>query len=176
MDTVKSMNSQKSALAQSPSRTVAPLRNRIALFPGTFDPFTIGHDSLVRRALELVDEIVIAIGVNEAKKPFFSLEKRIDMIRELYKNETRIRVESYDSLTIEFAEQINARYILRGIRSVNDFEYEKTIADMNRTISGIETFVLFTEPEYTHISSTLVRELLRYGHDVQQFIPKGMSL
>ncbi len=170
------MDTIKSTLTQSPTHAVSHSRSRIALFPGTFDPFTIGHDSLVRRALELVDEIVIAIGVNEAKKPFFSLEKRIDMIRELYKDESRVRVESYDSLTIEFAKKIDARYILRGIRSVNDFEYEKTIADMNRTISGIETFVLFTEPEYTHISSTLVRELLKYGHDVQQFIPKGMSL
>lgn len=176
MDTLKSMNSHKSAFTQSSPHAVSQSQSRIALFPGTFDPFTIGHDSLVRRALELVDEIVIAIGVNEAKKPFFSLEKRIDMIRELYKDESRVRVESYDSLTIEFAKKIDARYILRGIRSVNDFEYEKTIADMNRTISGIETFVLFTEPEYTHISSTLVRELLKYGHDVQQFIPKGMSL
>ncbi len=158
------------------SGKTAPDNCRTALFPGTFDPFTIGHESLVRRALELVDKIVIAIGVNEAKKTYFSLEKRIEMIRQLYINEPRVQVESYDSLTIEFAKQIDARYILRGIRSVNDFEYEKTIADMNRTISGIETFVLFTQPEYTHISSTLVRELLKYGHDVKPFIPAGMSL
>lgn len=148
---------------------------RIALFPGTFDPFTIGHESLVRRGLDMVDEIVIAVGVNEAKKAYFSLEKRIEMIRDLYKSEPRVRVEGYDSLTIDFARQVGARYILRGIRSVNDFEYEKTIADMNRTISGIETFVLFTEPALTHISSTLVRELLRYGRDVGEFIPKGMK-
>lgn len=151
-------------------------RRTVALFPGTFDPFTTGHESLVRRGLELVDEIVVSIGVNEAKKTYFSLEKRVEMIRRLYRNEPRVRVESYDSLTIEFARKIGAGFILRGIRSVNDFEYEKTIADMNRTISGIETFVLFTEPELTHISSTLVRELLRHGHDVSAFIPKGMNL
>ncbi|MDD2246902.1 MAG: pantetheine-phosphate adenylyltransferase [Proteiniphilum sp.] len=149
---------------------------RIAVFPGTFDPFTTGHESLVRRGLSLMDEIVIAIGVNESKNSFFTLDKRLEMIRELYKNEPRVRVESYDSLTIEFARKTGARYILRGIRSVVDFEYEKTIADMNRTISGIETFVLFTEPALTHVSSSHVRELLRYGHDVSCFIPKGMKI
>jgi len=98
------------------------------------------------------------------------------MIRKLYKDEPRVKVESYDSLTIDFAKIVGARYILRGIRSVVDFEYEKTIADMNRTISGIETFVLFTEPALTHISSTQVRELLRYGCDVSGFVPIGMEL
>jgi len=149
---------------------------RTALFPGTFDPFTVGHESLVRRGLSLMDRIVIAIGVNEAKKSFFPLEKRLSMIRELYRNEPRVSVESYDSLTIEFAQKIGAQYILRGIRSVTDFEYEKTIADMNRTISGIETFVLFTEPALTHVSSSHVRELLRYGYDVSEFVPKGLQL
>lgn len=149
---------------------------RIALFPGTFDPFTIGHESLVRRGLFLMDEIVIAIGVNDAKRSFFPLDKRLRMIRELYRNEPRVSVESYDSLTIEFAQKTGAQYILRGIRSVTDFEYEKTIADMNRTISGIETFVLFTEPALTHVSSSHVRELLRYGYDVSGFVPKGMEL
>jgi len=149
---------------------------RTALFPGTFDPFTIGHESLVRRGLALMDEIVIAIGINESKKSYFTLEKRIGMIREFYREEPRVRVESYDSLTIVFAQEVGAKYILRGIRSVIDFEYEKTIADMNRTISGIETFVLFTEPALTHISSTQVRELLRYGRDISRFIPQGMKI
>jgi len=147
-----------------------------AIFPGTFDPFTIGHHSLVKRSLELVDEIVIAIGKNDAKKSYFSLEERIEMIRSLYKNDSRILVEAYDSLTVDFAKEVGATFIVRGIRSVNDFEYEKTIADMNRKISGIETFILFTEPELTHISSTIVRELLRFGHDVSQFIPDGMDI
>lgn len=161
----------------SPSPPLSPSSGpRIALFPGTFDPFTIGHESLVRRGLDLVDEIVIAIGINESKKAYFSVEKRIEMIRLLYQNEPRVRVESYNSLTVDFAQKTGAKYILRGIRSVNDFEYEKTIADMNRTISGIETFVLFTEPALTHISSTLVRELLRYGRDVSEFIPRGMKI
>ena len=149
---------------------------RIALFPGTFDPFTIGHESLVRRGLQLMDVIVITIGINESKKSYFTLEERLAMIRDLYRKEPRIRVESYSSLTIDFARETGARFILRGIRSVFDFEYEKTIADMNRTISGIETFLLFTEPALTHVSSTQVRELLRYGHEVSLFIPKGMKL
>lgn len=149
---------------------------RIALFPGTFDPFTIGHESLVQRALGLVDEIVIAIGINESKKTYFSLEQRLDMIGDLYQNEPRVKVGYYDCLTIDFAKKTGAKYILRGIRSVNDFEYEKTIADMNRALSGIETFVLFTEPALTHVSSTQVRELLRYGHDVSDFVPKGMKI
>ena len=151
-------------------------QKRIALFPGTFDPFTLGHESLVRRGLTLMDEIVIAIGINEAKKSYFTLEKRIGMIRDLYRDEPRVKVESYNSLTIKFAEEVGARFILRGIRSVIDFEYEKTIADMNRTISGIETFLLFTEPALSHISSSHVRELLSYGQDVSSFIPPGMKI
>ena len=149
---------------------------RKAIFPGTFDPFTIGHYSLVKRSLELVDEIVIAIGVNDTKKTYFPLDKRINMIRALYPDDNRIVVGTYDILTVDYAKETGSNFIIRGIRSVNDFEYEKTIADMNRNISGIETIVLFTEPELTHISSTIVRELLRFGHDVSQFIPKGMSL
>lgn len=147
-----------------------------AIFPGTFDPFTIGHHSLVKRSLELVDEIVIAIGVNDSKQYYFSLEKRIEMIQSLYKDSDRITVGSYNGLTVDYAKETGATFIVRGIRSVNDFEYEKTIADMNRNISGIETFILFTEPNLTHISSTIVRELLRFGHDVSQFVPEGMSL
>ncbi|MBK5719484.1 pantetheine-phosphate adenylyltransferase [Dysgonomonas sp. Marseille-P4677] len=149
---------------------------RKAIFPGTFDPFTIGHYSLVKRSLELVDEIVIAIGKNDAKKSYFTLDSRINMIQSVYKNDKRISVDTYDGLTVDFAKIVNATFIMRGIRSVNDFEYEKTIADMNRKISGIETFILFTEPELTHISSTIVRELLRFGHDVSQFVPEGMNL
>jgi pantetheine-phosphate adenylyltransferase len=145
---------------------------RIALFPGTFDPFTIGHHSLVRRGLELVDEIIISIGINENKQAYFSPEERMDVIRRLYEDDARVRVEAYDSLTVDFAEKMGARFILRGIRTVNDFEYEKSIADVNRKLNGIETFILFTEPEHTHISSSIVRELLRYGKDISSFIPK----
>ncbi|MDR1981835.1 MAG: pantetheine-phosphate adenylyltransferase [Tannerellaceae bacterium] len=147
-----------------------------ALFPGTFDPFTIGHQSLVTRGLTLVDEIIIAIGVNEQKQSYFSLEKRMEAIRTLYRDEPRVRTEAYNLLTVDFAEAMGARFILRGIRTVNDFEYEKSIADVNRKLTGIETFILFTEPEHTHISSSIVRELLRYGKDISLFVPKGTEL
>ncbi|NDW17560.1 pantetheine-phosphate adenylyltransferase [Dysgonomonas sp. 216] len=147
-----------------------------AIFPGTFDPFTTGHYSLVNRSLHFIDEIIIAIGVNDAKKTLFPLDKRIGMIRSVFKDDPRVTVESYRNLTVDFAKEVGANCIIRGIRSVNDFEYEKTIADMNRKISGIETLVLFTEPELTHISSTIVRELIRFGHDVSDFIPPNMEM
>ena len=164
---------------QSPLQGVGgqvPFRGFRGIFPGTFDPFTIGHESIVRRGLAFVDEIIIAIGINDNKNTFFSLEKRLQMIREIYADEPRVRVESYDSLTVDFAKKINANFILRGIRSVADFEMEKTVADVNRTISGIETFILITEPTLAHVSSTLVRELLRYGRDVSDFVPKSIHL
>ncbi|MCC8170735.1 MAG: pantetheine-phosphate adenylyltransferase [Parabacteroides sp.] len=149
---------------------------KIALFPGTFDPFTIGHQSLVNRGLELVDEIIVAIGINDKKLTYFPLEKRLKAIRCLYRNEPRVSVRSYNSLTVDFAEEVGARFILRGIRTVNDFEYEKSIANVNRKLAGIETFILFTEPEHTHISSSIVRELLRYGKDISLFVPKETEL
>lgn len=150
--------------------------NKIAIFPGTFDPFTLGHLSLIERGLQLVDEIIIAIGINLYKKSFFSLEQRQEMISELFASNPRIKVKLYEGLTVDFAKECGAKFILRGIRSVNDFEYEKNIADVNREISGIETFVLFTEPKYTHISSSIVRELLTYGKSVKEFIPDQLNL
>ena len=147
-----------------------------AIFPGTFDPFTIGHDSIVKRGLTFMDEIIIGIGINENKKTYFPIEKREEMIRQLYKNESRIKVRSYDCLTIDFATQVDAKFIIRGIRTVSDFEYEETIADINRKMAGTETILLFTEPELTCISSTIVRELLTYGKDVSCFVPEGMDL
>lgn len=145
-----------------------------AIFPGTFDPFTIGHESVVKRALTFIDEVVIGIGINEGKETHFPLQKRLDVIREFYKDDPRIKVLAYDSLTIDLARKIDANLIIRGIRTVKDFEYEETIADINRKLSGIETILLFTEPELTCISSTIVRELLVFGKDITQFLPQGM--
>lgn len=149
---------------------------RRAIFPGTFDPFTIGHLSLVERGLCMLDEVVIAIGHNDSKRTYFTLEERLEMLRRLFADEPRVMVAQYNTLTIELAKEYEADYILRGIRTVNDFEYEKSIADVNRKLTGVETLVLFTEPEHTHVSSTIVRELLRYGHDVTQFLPKSLEL
>ena len=150
--------------------------SKIALFPGTFDPFTLGHLSLVERGLRLVDEIIIAIGVNLDKKTFFALEQRIEMIMRLFESNPKIKIQSYKGLTVDFAKETGAQFILRGVRSVNDFEYEKNIADINREIAGVETFILFTEPEYTHISSSLVRELLTYGKSVAAFVPANLNI
>ena len=149
---------------------------RIALFPGTFDPFTTGHMSIVKRGLNILDEIIIAIGVNDAKRTYFTEEQRLEMLRSFFKNDSRIKIISYNKLTIDAAREHGADFIIRGIRLVNDFEYEKTIADVNRKLSGVETIILFTEPELTHVSSTIVRELLRYGHSVKDFIPEGLIL
>lgn len=149
---------------------------RRAIFPGTFDPFTIGHCSVVNRTLTFMDEVIIGIGINENKNTYFPIEKRVEMIEKFYQNEPRIKVQAYDCLTIDFAQQVDAHFIIRGIRTVKDFEYEETIADINRKLAGIETILLFTEPELTCISSTIVRELLNYNKDISQFIPEGMEI
>ena len=149
---------------------------RKAIFPGTFDPFTIGHFSVVKRALTFMDEVVIGIGVNDSKRTWFPVEKRVQMIQELYADEPRVKVEAYSGLTVDFAKTCGAQFIVRGIRTVRDFEYEETIADINRKLAGIETLLLFTEPELTSISSTIVRELLQYGKDVSAFLPEGLKL
>ena len=149
---------------------------RKAIFPGTFDPFTIGHYSVVERALTFMDEVIIGIGINENKNTYFPLDKREQMIRDYYRNEPRVMVQAYDSLTIDFAKQVDANLIIRGIRTVKDFEYEETIADINRKLTGIETILLFTEPELTCVSSTIVRELLQFGKDISMFLPEGMEI
>ena len=149
---------------------------RKAIFPGTFDPFTIGHYSVVKRALTFMDEVIIGIGVNEKKKTYFPIEKRVEMIRRLFADEPRIRVAAYDGLTVDFAREQGAGFIIRGIRTVHDFEYEETIADVNRKLTGVETILLFTEPELTSVSSTIVRELLHYQKDVTPFLPEGMDI
>lgn len=147
-----------------------------AIFPGTFDPFTVGHESIVRRALTFIDEVIIAIGINEQKHSLFPVEKREQMIRDLYKDEPRVKVMSYSNLTVDFAHEVGANTIIRGIRTVKDFEYEETIADINRKLTGIETIFLFTEPDLASISSSIVRELMKYNKEVTQFLPKGMKL
>lgn len=147
-----------------------------AIFPGSFDPFTIGHYSVVKRGLELFDHITIGVGSNCSKKSFFTLEKRLDIIRQVFHDEPRVSVKAYDSLTIDFAKKEEADFILRGVRSANDFEYEKSIADINKRLSSIETVLLFTEPQHSAVSSTIVRDLLSYGKEVAEFLPPGVEL
>jgi pantetheine-phosphate adenylyltransferase len=147
-----------------------------AIFPGTFDPFTKGHYSIVERALTFMDEVVIGVGINEGKHTMFSPERRIEMISKLYANEPRVKVEAYSTLTVDFARKVDAQFMVRGIRSVKDFEYEESIADINRRLAGIETILLFTEPELSCVSSSVVRELLSFHKDVSMFLPEGMTI
>ena len=141
------------------------------IFTGSFDPFTIGHDDIVRRALPLFDRIVIGIGVNEHKKYAQTTEERIENISRLYAEEPKIEVKAYGDLTVDFAKREGAHYIIKGVRSMKDFEYERDLADLNREISGIETLILPCEPQYAAISSSTVRELMSYGKDVSKFLP-----
>ena len=142
-----------------------------ALFAGSFDPFTRGHQSIVDRTLAIADEVVIAIGVNSGKTPMFSLEQRTEMIRRVYAGNERVRVESYSGLTTDFAQSVGATFLVRGVRSIMDFEAEKNMADVNRKLTGIETVLLITEPEFSSISSSIVRELMSHGRDVTEFLP-----
>lgn len=147
-----------------------------AIFPGTFDPFTRGHHSIVKRTLTFMDEVIVGIGINEGKHCLIPVEKRVEMIRQLYADEPRVKVMAYSGLTVDFAKEQEAGFIVRGIRSVKDFEYEEGIADINKKLSGIETIFLFTEPELSSVSSSVVRELLHYGKDVSMFLPEGMEI
>ena len=148
------------------------LTTRTGILPGTFDPFTIGHDALVRRALGIVNELYIAIGINTGKHTMFSLDERMERITMLYKDEPRVHVVSYEGLTTDFAQTIGAQFIIRGVRSAIDFEYERNIADINRMLTGIDTLLLICEPQYAAISSSMVRELAHFGKDVSPYLPK----
>lgn len=146
---------------------------KIAVFPGSFDPITIGHVDIVKRSIPLFDKIIVAIGVNTQKKYLFSLEQRTEWIKEVFKDYPTIEVSSYNGLTINYCKEIGAQYLLRGIRSASDFEYEKTIAHLNHTMeSQIETILMLSPPEYSSISSTIVREIILGKGDVSKFVPK----
>jgi pantetheine-phosphate adenylyltransferase len=145
---------------------------RICLFPGTFDPVTLGHTDIINRAIPLFDKLVIGIGRNVNKVPTFSEELRLKWIKEIYKNEPKVDAVIYEGLTINCCKEIGANFILRGIRYVNDFEYEKAIADMNRSLDpGVETIFLTCLPQFTSVASTLVRDVLKNGGEVSQFLP-----
>jgi len=148
---------------------------KTALFAGTFDPFTLGHHEIVLRGLQLFDKIVIGVGINAEKKTMFDIEKRLFFIQEIYKNNPRVEAKSYTNLTIQFASEINAIAILRGIRNSIDLEYEKTIALANRHQNpNIETVFLFSLPEYSFISSTVVREMIKYKGNIEGLVPEAI--
>jgi pantetheine-phosphate adenylyltransferase len=150
---------------------------RIAVFPGSFDPFTIGHEAIVNRALSLFDEIIIAVGANALKKSYYSLATRKAMISRVFKDEPRVRVAHYEGLTVDFCEKNGAKYILRGLRTAADFEFERAIAQVNRAMaSDIESVFLLTVPEHTPVNSTIVRDIIRSGGDASKFVPASINL
>ncbi len=150
---------------------------RIAIFPGSFDPITKGHENILRRALPLFDEIIIAIGINSNKQSYFPIEQRQKWIKQVFDNEPKVRIESYTGLTIEFCKKINAHFILRGLRTSADFEFEKSIAQNNKVMAPqIETIFILPIPELSAINSTIVRDIIRNGGDASPFVPKGIDL
>jgi len=150
---------------------------RIAVFPGSFDPITKGHESIVKRALHLFDEIIIAIGKNSTKKPFYTLEQREEWIGKVFEGDDKVRVEKYEGLTIDFCKEQEAQFILRGLRSSADFEFERSIAQMNKSMaSEIETVFILSTPELSAINSTIVRDIIKNGGDASQFVPDSISL
>ena len=149
---------------------------RICVFPGTFDPVTLGHTDIIDRALPLFDKLIIGIGRNINKEPMFTEQQRLEWLREIYKNNDKVEALMYEGLTVDCCKEVGANFILRGIRYVNDFEYEKAIADMNRSLAhNIETIFLTCLPQYTSVASTLVRDVLRNGGDVSAFLPQVVN-
>ncbi len=150
---------------------------RIALFPGSFDPFTAGHLNILKRALTMFDEVVVAVGINQDKRGFFSMEQRLDVIRQATAGMEGVRVIKYDNLTIDTCRELGIRHIVRGVRNMLDFETERAIADMNRRMApDVETLIIPTSQEFGHISSSAVRDILRHHGDTSQFLPEGVRL
>ena len=150
---------------------------KIAVFPGSFDPITQGHFDLVMRALPLFDKIIVAIGVNTQKKYLFDLEQRLGWLEDVFRDEPRVEVGKFETLTATYCNEIGAKYLLRGLRNGSDFDYEKTISQMNHIIGdGIETIFLISQPAYSHISSTIVREIIKHGGDASPFLPAAIHL
>jgi pantetheine-phosphate adenylyltransferase len=150
---------------------------RTAVFPGSFDPFTIGHEAIVRRALGLFDQIIIAVGANALKKNYYPLATRKEMINRVFRDETRIIIDHYEGLTVDYCIRNNAGYLIRGLRTAADFEFERAIAQVNRVLApGVESVFLLTVPEHSHINSTIVRDIIRSGGDASRFVPSSIRL
>ncbi|MBN2165580.1 MAG: pantetheine-phosphate adenylyltransferase [Marinilabiliaceae bacterium] len=150
--------------------------NKVAIFPGSFDPFTIGHENVIIRALDLFDHIIVAVGYNSNKADFFPVQKRMQWINDVFFDEPRVTVAKYEGLTVEYAKEINATHILRGIRTSADFEYERAIAQVNKAMTGIDSVFLLTTPEHTPINSSIVRDIIKHGGDASQFVPSRIKI
>lgn len=150
--------------------------NRKAVFPGSFDPITTGHVDLVRRALPLFDKIIVAIGINSQKQTLFDVEQRRNWIMKVFEDEPRVSVDVFEGLTVHYCKKAEARYLIRGLRNASDFDYEKTISQLNHIVGDqIETVFLISRPEFSHISSTIVREIIKGGGDARPFLPEGVQ-
>lgn len=150
---------------------------KIAVIPGSYDPITFGHIDIIRRALPLFDEVIVAIGINSQKKNLFSLDERIRWIQEIFKDEPKVRVDHFEGLTLHFCQKVRAKYLVRGIRNATDFDYERTISQIHNTIAtDLETLFFIAKPELSHISSTIVRELILGGGDISAFVPDLVSV
>lgn len=149
---------------------------KIAIFPGSFDPFTVGHESIVRRSVTLFDKIIVAVGVNSGKQPLMSVASRVKMINDVFSGEEKITCDSFEGLTVDFCKKVNATHMLRGIRTAADFEYERAIAQINKKmLPGVESIFLLTSPEHTPVNSTIIRDIIRNGGDASQFLPEGID-
>ena len=153
------------------------MNDKIAVFPGSFSPFTLGHQYVINRAIALFDKIIIAVGSNSSKEYYFTEEQRIQWMEDIFKDEPKVEIRKYEGLTVDLCKSIGANFILRGLRNSKDFNYEKEIAQVNQTLNEeIETIFIITSSEYSHISSTLVREIARNGGDISKFVPKGIKI
>jgi len=151
--------------------------SKIAVFPGSFDPITIGHESIIKRACKVFDQIIVAIGENAEKKSYFNIDQRLEWINKVFADEPKVSVARYSGLTVDFCKEMHARFILRGLRTSADFEFERSIGQMNKKLyPDIETVFLLTAPEHTSINSSIVRDILRNGGDARQFVPDAVKL
>jgi len=150
---------------------------KIAVFPGSFDPFTVGHEDIVLRGLGIFDKIIVAIGVHSSKQPLFKIEARVKMINQIFNNYDRVKADSFEGLTVDYCKKVKATHMLRGIRTASDFEYEWGIAQINKhMLPAVESIFLLTTPEHTPVNSTIIRDIIRNGGDASQFLPKGVDI
>jgi len=150
---------------------------KIAVFPGTFDPFTVGHESIVKRALSLFDKVIVAVGNNLSKNTMFTLDQRLAMVNEVFANEPRVEIKSYEGLTVNFCQKLGAKFLLRGLRTSADFEYERAIGQVNKSMNPkIETVFLLTAPEHTPVNSTIIRDIIINKGDASKFLPKSVDI
>jgi len=153
------------------------IMQKIAVFPGSFDPFTIGHESIVLRSLDLFDKIIIAIGIHSTKKPLLKIEARVDMVNRIFELHDQVSADSFEGLTVDYCRKVKATHMLRGIRTSADFEYERAIAQINKKmLPAVESIFLLTLPEHTPVNSTIIRDIIRNGGDAAQFLPEGLDI